>query len=113
MDSSVFGESNLLIAVEVVTAVAVVIGIAFGLIQLRQVTQSRCDYAAVGIVGTVQTQEVRMAVRLIFNLPENADPGSMPEKKFRSSGLSSPVTVGKVDSVQVATTIPRPARAKL
>lgn len=74
MDSSVFGESNLLIAVEVVTAVAVVIGIAFGLIQLRQVTQSRRDYVAVDIVRTVQTQEVRMAVRLIFNLPENADP---------------------------------------
>ena len=69
-----FGESNLFIAVEVVTAVAVVIGIVFGLIQLRQATRNRRDYAAVDIVRTVQTQEVRTSVRLIFNLPENADP---------------------------------------
>ena len=74
MDSSVLSEASWFIAAEVVTAVAVVIGIAFGLIQLRQATRNRRDYAAVDIVRTVQTQEVRMAVRLIFDLPENADP---------------------------------------
>ncbi len=74
MESSLFGEIDFTTAVEVATAVAVVIGIVFGLIQLRQAVRNRRDYAAVDIVRTVQTQEVRMAVRLIFDLPENADP---------------------------------------
>ncbi len=74
MESSLFGEFDFTTAVEMATAVAVVIGIVFGLIQLHQAVRNRRDYAAVDIVRTVQTQEVRMAVRLVFDLPENADP---------------------------------------
>ncbi len=77
MESSLFGEIDFTTAVEVATAVAVVIGIVFGLIQLRQAVRNRRDYAAVDIVRTVQTQEVRMAVRLVFDLPENAAPESI------------------------------------
>ena len=65
MESSLFGEIDFTTAVEVATAVAVVIGIVFGLIQLRQAVRNRRDYAAVDIVRTVQTQEVRMAVRVV------------------------------------------------
>ena len=74
MEGSLFGGSNLIAAVEVFTAIAVVIGIIFGLIELRQATRNRRDLAAVDIVRTVQTQEVRQAVRKIFDLPLDADP---------------------------------------
>ena len=74
MESGLFDGSNLIAAVEVFTAIAVVIGIVFGLIELRQATRNRRDHAAVDIVRTVQTQEVRQAVRRIFDLPLDADP---------------------------------------
>ena len=74
MEGSLFGGSHLIAAVEVFTAIAVVIGIIFGLMELRQATRNRRDHAAVDIVRTVQTQEVRQAVRKIFNLPLDADP---------------------------------------
>lgn len=60
--------------VEAVAAIAVVIGLIFGLIQLRQAVRNRRDLAAVDIVRTVQTQEVRLAIRKIFDLPFDADP---------------------------------------
>lgn len=60
--------------VEIITAIAVVVGIVFGLVQVRQAIRNRRDYAAVDIVRTVQTQEVRAAVRRIFDLPMDADP---------------------------------------
>lgn len=62
---------------DVVTALAVVIGVAFGLIQLRQALRNRRDLAAVDIVRTVQTQEVRRAVERILNLPKDADPSAI------------------------------------
>lgn len=57
-----------------VTATAVVAGVVFGLIELRHGNRNRKDHAAADIVRTVQTQEVRRAVRRVFDLPENADP---------------------------------------
>ena len=74
MKESLLGGFGLIAAVEVFTAIAVVIGIVFGLIELRQATRNRRDHAAVDIVRTVQTQEVRQAVRRIFDLPLDADP---------------------------------------
>jgi len=64
-------------ALDFVTTLAVVIGVAFGLIQLRQALRNRRDIAAVDIVRTVQTQEVRRAVSRVFNLPMEADPASV------------------------------------
>ena len=57
-----------------VSAVAVVAGVVFAVVQLRQSNRERRDTAAVTIVGTVQTQEVRQAVRLILALPSRVDP---------------------------------------
>jgi hypothetical protein len=57
-----------------VTTVAVVVGVVFGLLELRHAVRDRRDHAAVDIVRTVQTQEVRRAVGRILTLPENADP---------------------------------------
>jgi len=74
MEESLFAGSNFITAVELLTAIAVILGIAFGLIELRQAIRNRRDLAAVDIVRTVQTQEVRQAVRQIFDLPLDADP---------------------------------------
>ena len=59
---------------DLATALAVVIGVVFGLIQLRQAISARRDLAAVDIVRTIQTQEVRRAVERILKLPDDADP---------------------------------------
>lgn len=56
------------------TTLAVVLGVVFGLIQLRHAMQRRRDHAAVDIVRTVQTQEVRQAVARILELPDDVDP---------------------------------------
>lgn len=74
MNSSSGGGLDLSTIVEVITAIAVVTGIVFGLVQVRQAVRNRRDYAAVDIVRTVQTQEVRTAVQRIFDLPIAADP---------------------------------------
>lgn len=60
--------------VNIVSGIAVVAGVVFAVVQLRQANRERRDAAAVTIVGTVQTQEVRQAVRLILDLPERVDP---------------------------------------
>ena len=74
MADSLFTGSNFVTAVELLTATAVILGIIFGLIELRQAFRNRRDLAAVDIVRTVQTQEVRQSVRQIFDLPLDADP---------------------------------------
>lgn len=61
-------------ALNLVTTLAVVLGVIFALVQLRQATRIRRDQAAVDIVRTVQTQEVRLAVAIILKLPDNVDP---------------------------------------
>ena len=67
-------EFDIATAVNVVTAVAVVAGIVFAVVQLRQTHSEQRHAAAVTIVATVQTQEVRQAVRVILGLPEAVDP---------------------------------------
>ena len=59
---------------ELVAVLAVLFGIIFGLVQLRQAMQARRNQAAVDIVRTVQTQEVRRAVARILKLPNDVDP---------------------------------------
>lgn len=64
-------------ALDIVVAVAVVLGVGFGLAELRQATRNRRDYAAVDIIRTVQTQDVRRAVERILKLPDAADPATI------------------------------------
>ncbi|HET7685784.1 MAG TPA: hypothetical protein VFM19_05235 [Candidatus Limnocylindria bacterium] len=59
---------------DAVVAAAVVAGVAFGIIELRHATRTRRDQAAVDIVRTVQTQEVRRAVERVLKLPDDVDP---------------------------------------
>src|ERR1043166_3779533 len=63
--------------VNVVTAAAVALGVPFALLQLHHATRARRDVAAVDIVRTVQTQEVRRAVERILRLPIDADPAQI------------------------------------
>lgn len=56
---------------ELVTTLAVVLGIIFGLVQLHHAVRARRDHAAVDIVRTVQTQEVRRAVARILKLSDD------------------------------------------
>ena len=65
---------DLTTVLNIITTVAVVLGVAFGLTELRQATRGRRDHAAVDIVRTVQTQEVRQAVERVLKLPDDADP---------------------------------------
>lgn len=67
-------EGDLSTILQILTTAAIVVGVIFGLAQLRQATQRRRDHAAVDIVRTVQTQEVRRAVARILRLPDDADP---------------------------------------
>ena len=63
------------VLLNVVTTVAVVIGVSVGLIEVRQALRERRDHAAVDIVRTVQTQEIRRAGARILALPNDVDPG--------------------------------------
>ncbi len=60
--------------VNIVSAAAVVIGVGFAVVQLRHSRRERRDEAAATIIATVQTQEVRQAVRDVLTLPEGAHP---------------------------------------
>ena len=61
-------------ALDIATTSAVVLGVAFGLTEIRHAVRDRRDHAAVDIVRTVQTQEVRRAVERVLRLPNDADP---------------------------------------
>ena len=68
------GGFDLASALDIVVGLAVVAGVIFGLGELRHATRSRRDHAAVDIVRTVQTQEVRRAIARILKLPNDVDP---------------------------------------
>jgi len=57
-----------------ITTIAVVVGIGFGIVELRQALRTREDFAAVDIVRAIQTQEIRKALYKVMTLPEDADP---------------------------------------
>jgi hypothetical protein len=71
---AMFDSLGLSDALELLTTTAVVLGVIFGLAQLREAARVRRDHAAVDIVRTVQTQEVRLAVEKILALPDNVAP---------------------------------------
>jgi hypothetical protein len=65
---------DLFSALDLLTSVAVVVGVVFALIQLREAARIRRNQAAVDIVRTVQTQEVRLAMARILKLPDDLPP---------------------------------------
>lgn len=65
---------DLATVLQVITTVAVVFGVVFGLVQLRQAIRNRRDQAAVDIVRAVQTPEIKQAIDHVYALPDDADP---------------------------------------
>lgn len=65
---------NLSLALDVVTTLAVLVGVSFALVQLQQAARVRRDHAAVDVVRTVQSQEVRLAMATILKLPDDVSP---------------------------------------
>jgi hypothetical protein len=61
-------------ALNIATTTAIVLGVVFGVAEVRQIVRDRRDHAAVDIVRTVQTQEVRRAIERVLRLPKDADP---------------------------------------
>ncbi len=74
MVNSLFLAVDTATVVNVVSAVAIVFGVLFGVIQLRQSVQDRRDAVAVDVVRTVQTTEVRLAIRRVLELSDDTDP---------------------------------------
>jgi hypothetical protein len=62
------------LALEIATTSALVGGIALGLAEIRRAARARRELAAVDIVRTVQTQEVRRVVERVLRLPDGVDP---------------------------------------
>jgi hypothetical protein len=60
--------------VNLISAAAIVAGVIFAVLELRHASRERRDAAAVAVIATVQTQEVRQAVRHVLALPERVDP---------------------------------------
>jgi hypothetical protein len=61
-------------ALNMATTLAVIVGVVFALAEVRHASRERRDHAAVDVVRTVQTQEVRRAVERVLRLPADADP---------------------------------------
>lgn len=57
-----------------ITTAAVVIGVGFGLFELRQALRARREHAAVEVVRSVESPEIRRAVLQVLTLPKDADP---------------------------------------
>ena len=77
MSPGTFLAVDIATALNLVSALAVVTGVVFGVIQLRHGIQARRDSAAVDVVRTVQTEEVRLAVRRVLQLPVDVDPATI------------------------------------
>ncbi|HUR15786.1 MAG TPA: hypothetical protein VMZ33_00745 [Candidatus Limnocylindrales bacterium] len=65
---------DIALVLNLITTVAIVVGLAFGLFEVRQALRARRDLAAVDIVRTVQTQEIRRAMTRILSLPDAVAP---------------------------------------
>jgi hypothetical protein len=69
----------------VVTTIAVVLGVGFGLVELRRAARDRRDRAAVEVVRSVQTQDIQRAVGLVMNLPRVAGGARKTRRRRRST----------------------------
>lgn len=59
---------------QIVSGAAVLGGVLFAIVQLREFRNQRLDAAAVDIVRAIQTQEIRQAGYLVLGLPDDMPP---------------------------------------
>jgi hypothetical protein len=65
---------DLATAANLATTLAVVIGVVFGIAELRRAVRDRHDQAAIEVVRSVDSPEIQRAVERILELPHDADP---------------------------------------
>lgn len=70
---------DLTTAANLATTVAVVVGVVFGLLELRHAVRDRHDLAAVEVVRSVDSPEIRRAVIRVLELPHNATPDQVSD----------------------------------
>ena len=99
--------------VEIVGVIAIIVGIGFGLIQLRLLRKQNRDIAILEFTSSFESSEFTEAYRLIGNLPENrsiADIDALDEKypkaiyrvamKFETVGLLIYKGVVPIDAME-------------
>jgi hypothetical protein len=65
---------DLATAANVATTLAVVIGVVFGIAELRRAARDRHNQAAIEVVRSVDSPEIQRAVAIVLELPHDADP---------------------------------------
>ena len=76
---------DLSIIIQIVSTIAMTLGIAFGILNLRNFQASRRREAAILMLNSFQTMEFVRGLLYIFDLPDNAtneDMEKLPEDKF-------------------------------
>ena len=65
---------ELTVLANVASAVAVVVAVVFGFLQLSHLSKTRAIFSSTELVSSIQTAEFTRSVRLVMNLPEGAAP---------------------------------------
>jgi hypothetical protein len=76
LDTPTIDLSNVL---ALISTIAVVFGVVFGLIELRQVLRQRRDQVAIDIIRTYLTQDIKRSLARVMTLPDDADPSLVNE----------------------------------
>jgi hypothetical protein len=86
------------LGLQAIQALAVVVGIAFGLIQLRQLRHQREVQAGLQLLAPLQTPEVTEALLLIHGLPDNLT-GEELHQRLGSQYKSALAALGLFESL--------------
>ncbi len=91
---------ELSILLDVITAAAVIVGILFGLLQLRHYHLSRTREADLFLLNSYQTAEFAQGVWLVQELPDGLSKGEIEERLGQSAGFLY-LVMGTWDSVGI------------
>jgi len=83
---------------QIIETSAVVIGVAFGLVQLRQLRHQREVQAGLELLAPLQTPEVAEALLIIHDLPDNLT-GDELRKRLCAQYKSAMATLGLLESL--------------
>ncbi len=68
---------NVTLVAQLASAVAVVVAVIFGTLQIRQMRKTRALFALAELVRSMQTPEFTRSVRMVLALPDRADPSAI------------------------------------
>src|SRR5215218_936052 len=86
------------LALQIIETFAVVLGVAFGLIQLRQLRHQREVQAGLELLAPLQTPESAEALLIVHDLPDNL-PGDELRQRLGSQYKSAMATLGLFESL--------------